>query len=211
MHKELLKAIFILSIVKETQHIPVCCIPARRLLTYSMKQFVDTSELIWAVKTTKPGNIKCQYDEKRLISENYIIYNTTFFQGRQRYSIRLRGDFDPEAPNRMLVSTLDAGAPSLLSLVLTFWFSVPSRVLYMVPFSVETLLYETHNNSCGVVKMEILTGAKPSPPPSDLPSVPDMSTSCSSLLHLKTLLTFAKEQHQKSYGSSRAHLYVKHF
>ncbi|XP_075730162.1 uncharacterized protein LOC119163156 isoform X3 [Rhipicephalus microplus] len=188
MHKELLKAIFILSIVKETQHIPVCCIPARRLLTYSMKQFVDTSELIWAVKTTKPGNIKCQYDEKRLISENYIIYNTTFFQGRQRYSIRLRGDFDPEAPNRMLVSTLD-----------------------MVPFSVETLLYETHNNSCGVVKMEILTGAKPSPPPSDLPSVPDMSTSCSSLLHLKTLLTFAKEQHQKSYGSSRAHLYVKHF
>ncbi|XP_075730161.1 uncharacterized protein LOC119163156 isoform X2 [Rhipicephalus microplus] len=160
MHKELLKAIFILSIVKETQHIPVCCIPARRLLTYSMKQFVDTSELIWAVKTTKPGNIKCQYDEKRLISENYIIYNTTFFQGRQRYSIRLRGDFDPEAPNRMLVSTLDAGAPSLLSLVLTFWFSVPSRVLYMVPFSVETLLYETHNNSCGVVKMEILTGER---------------------------------------------------
>ncbi|XP_075730163.1 uncharacterized protein LOC119163156 isoform X4 [Rhipicephalus microplus] len=137
MHKELLKAIFILSIVKETQHIPVCCIPARRLLTYSMKQFVDTSELIWAVKTTKPGNIKCQYDEKRLISENYIIYNTTFFQGRQRYSIRLRGDFDPEAPNRMLVSTLD-----------------------MVPFSVETLLYETHNNSCGVVKMEILTGER---------------------------------------------------
>ncbi|KAL3202512.1 hypothetical protein MRX96_042442 [Rhipicephalus microplus] len=69
--------------------------------------FVDTSELIWAVKTTKPGNIKCQYDEKRLISENYIIYNTTFFHGRQRYSIRLRGDFDPEAPNRMLVSTLE--------------------------------------------------------------------------------------------------------
>uniref|UniRef100_A0A224YDJ7 Lipocalin n=1 Tax=Rhipicephalus zambeziensis TaxID=60191 RepID=A0A224YDJ7_9ACAR len=137
MHKVFLIVTCLLSVAKETHHIPVCCIPTRRVITCSMKQFVDTSEHLWTVKTTKPGNISCQYDQRRLISDNFIIYNTTFFHGRQRYSIRLRGDFDPREPKRMLVSTLD-----------------------MVPFSIETLLYQARNYSCGVVKMEILTGGR---------------------------------------------------
>uniref|UniRef100_A0A224YBR8 Lipocalin n=1 Tax=Rhipicephalus zambeziensis TaxID=60191 RepID=A0A224YBR8_9ACAR len=106
MHKVFLIVTCLLSVAKETHHIPVCCIPTRRVITCSMKQFVDTSEHLWTVKTTKPGNISCQYDQRRLISDNFIIYNTTFFHGRQRYSIRLRGDFDPREPKRMLVSTL---------------------------------------------------------------------------------------------------------
>ncbi|KAL1470125.1 hypothetical protein MTO96_040643 [Rhipicephalus appendiculatus] len=134
MHKQLLVAMCLLFVAEKTHQIR--CIPAARP-TYEMKRFVNTSERIWTLKSTEPGISRCEFNHMRLINQQTIIYNTTFFRGIQRQSIRQRGDFIQRQPNRMHVTTMST----------------------MRPYSIETLLYTTHNFSCGVIKMELLIGS----------------------------------------------------
>uniref|UniRef100_A0A6G5A5A7 Putative lipocalin lipocalin n=1 Tax=Rhipicephalus microplus TaxID=6941 RepID=A0A6G5A5A7_RHIMP len=95
-----------------------------------MKRFVNTSERIWTVKSTNPAHVSCLFDIKRSINQGFIIYNRTFYFGRRRSSVPLRGVFHTGDPSWMITTTLDR-----------------------LPYSIESFLYTNWNCSCAVVKV----------------------------------------------------------
>ncbi|XP_075728976.1 uncharacterized protein LOC119165562 isoform X1 [Rhipicephalus microplus] len=130
-HKQLLVAMNLLFAAEVTQQMGASL--TRPVNICEMKQFENTSERIWTVRTTNPAHVRCLLDVKRLINQEFIIFNRTFSSGRRRISIPLRGAFNTGDPSRMITTTLD-------------------RDLY----SIERFLYTTWNCSCAVVKVVAL-------------------------------------------------------
>nr|XP_037273594.1 uncharacterized protein LOC119165555 [Rhipicephalus microplus] len=106
------------------------CLPKCRVTIYCMKDFVNTSQKMWTYKISKQGTIRCQHNQMRAITPQYIVYNRTFLHNEQRRSIILQGEFHVRHRNLMDVYAIDLG----------------SRLL-----CTETLLYMAKDASCGVV------------------------------------------------------------
>ncbi|XP_075730164.1 uncharacterized protein LOC142771990 [Rhipicephalus microplus] len=121
----------LLFVVKVTQQMGA--VFTRPVNMCELKRFVNTSERIWTVKTTNPARVICLFDVRRLINEDFIIYNRTFIYERQRYGVPLRGVFNTGNPSRMITTTLDR-----------------------LPYSIERFLHTTWNCSCAVVKVVAL-------------------------------------------------------
>ncbi|KAL1451216.1 hypothetical protein MTO96_043909 [Rhipicephalus appendiculatus] len=109
------------------------CPSRHRPTIYSIRRFVTTPQRLWTYKVSKAGRIRCQYNQMRTASPFEIVYNRTFLCRRGRRSISLRGEFDVQHKNRMLVRSND---------------------LQQIFLSRETLLYLGDRASCGVLKIE---------------------------------------------------------
>uniref|UniRef100_A0A131YFV8 Lipocalin n=1 Tax=Rhipicephalus appendiculatus TaxID=34631 RepID=A0A131YFV8_RHIAP len=129
MYKHVFVALFVLLIAGKTNTMRRC-FPTRRPHRYSIKHFVNSSERIWTCRASLRTTIHCQFDIMRSINPLAIFFNRTFLIRGQRYSMRLRGEFDPRHIDRMDIS-------------------VPG----MQAVSRETLIYQAPNSSCGVVQI----------------------------------------------------------
>ncbi|XP_037529730.1 uncharacterized protein LOC119406983 [Rhipicephalus sanguineus] len=132
MHRHILVALFILFIAGNAIAMRRC-FPTRRPHRYSIRNFMNSSERIWTCRTSRLTGTRCQFDQRRIMNALTIFFNRTILIRGQRYSIRLRGEFDPLRRDRMDVSTLGMQAVSR-----------------------ETLIYEAPNSSCGVVQLGLL-------------------------------------------------------
>ncbi|XP_075728977.1 uncharacterized protein LOC119165562 isoform X2 [Rhipicephalus microplus] len=81
-HKQLLVAMNLLFAAEVTQQMGASL--TRPVNICEMKQFENTSERIWTVRTTNPAHVRCLLDVKRLINQEFIIFNRTFSSGRRR-------------------------------------------------------------------------------------------------------------------------------
>ncbi|XP_075728975.1 uncharacterized protein LOC142771385 [Rhipicephalus microplus] len=126
--KQLLVAINLLFFAKVTQQMGA--ILTHPVNISEMKLFENTSERIWTVKTTNPAHVSCMFDIKRLMNQRFITYNRTFYFGRRRYGVPLRGVFHTGDPSWMITTTSDR-----------------------LPYSIESFLYTNSNCSCAVVKV----------------------------------------------------------
>ncbi|XP_037498558.1 uncharacterized protein LOC119372167 isoform X1 [Rhipicephalus sanguineus] len=130
MHEELLSAIFVL--LATDMLLPIRTTPPRHAQC-DMKQFVNTSEVIWTYKTTYTRNISCECNKMECMTPLDIRYKRNFLFDQQRCSIPLRGQFLPLYPERMTVMT---------------------RALR--PVSAEILLYLAADLSCAVMKVRTI-------------------------------------------------------
>uniref|UniRef100_A0A224YN31 Lipocalin n=1 Tax=Rhipicephalus zambeziensis TaxID=60191 RepID=A0A224YN31_9ACAR len=134
MRKPLFVAMFVISFTSVTR--PMRFLPNFRRRTYSIVNFLNTSERIWTVQTSRPGNTTCQYDHVRRINPRFVLFNRTLMQGRTRYSARLRGEFFEDHKNEEYVTALD-----------------------FRPMFRAKLIFAGENNVCGVMKLGSMTGA----------------------------------------------------
>ncbi|XP_037502687.2 uncharacterized protein LOC119377176, partial [Rhipicephalus sanguineus] len=117
----------ILLILVAHMEVPECFFSAIHVHCYRIRDFVHTKEPIWAYNTTKINDVRCRYDEMRLMEQTFIAFNRTLLHGGRRITVDLRGQFSRSRSARMYV--FRGGQP----------------------ISIETLVYKTRDCSCGVI------------------------------------------------------------